>query len=80
MKIKVGNRIIRFSAKDLWSQSDIARTDWPIIRGLECCQRRVMGEAGDRESRIYLVTQLDRLRVVKRNEKLFTRQDPWKAN
>lgn len=77
MKFKLSRRTIRYRTADLWSQSAIAQTAWPHIRGQECAQYRVKGEAGDRTSRNYLVVTLDRLRVIPFHPKHLIRPDPY---
>lgn len=74
--IIIGRRKVRYLAKDLWSQSQVARTLWPVVGRSECVQRRVRGEAGDRVGQNYLVLTMNRLRVVRPLAKWFVRPDP----
>ncbi len=85
--LRIGRRRIKYRAADLWSQADIARTEWPVVveparRGrraiqMECMQRPVVEfTAGDRLKRTQLVLTT-KWKVIPRHERYFVRADPW---
>lgn len=60
----------------LWSQSEIALTGWPILGGHECKQARVRGIMGDRVNRNFLVVQMRDGKMIVPSQKHFIGEDP----
>jgi hypothetical protein len=66
--------------KQLWAQSDLARTGYPTIKGVEYMQRRAMGDPKgppDRDQHVWLVLRCSNSRILKPNPSLFIREDPF---
>ncbi len=79
-----GLQIIQTPDSQLWSESEIARTHWPLLafvakgrtNSAYGFQMRVRGQAGDRTNRLYLVVDKSG-KLIKPDPKYFVRDDPW---